>query len=173
MKKLFLSLVVCTFIVVPTLKEAHATDMAKIVCSDYNTSTSSNKSMMLIWFDGYLSGSSDNTVLNEKWMMALGTHVTTYCAANASATMMSSLDSLPEVEVDGGTDMLEIPCSEVTSNTEDATNAIFWIDGYLSAKADNTIMDDAWIEKLGLHLGKYCGTNPKKTMDDAIDALED
>lgn len=46
-----------------------------------------------------------------------------------------------------------------------------WIDGYMSGKSDNTTISDAWIEKLGLHLGKFCGMNPNKTIMQAIEAM--
>ena len=46
-----------------------------------------------------------------------------------------------------------------------------WIDGYMSGKSDNTMMDNAWMEKLGTHMGKYCASNPQKTIMDAIENM--
>ena len=49
---------------------------------------------------------------------------------------------------------------------------LVWIDGYMSAKSDNTVMSNAWMEKLGGHLGQYCSKNPAKTIMDAIEAMK-
>ena len=48
---------------------------------------------------------------------------------------------------------------------------VMWIDGYMSGKSDNTMMDNAWMEKLGTHMGKYCASNPQKTIMDAIENM--
>ena len=48
---------------------------------------------------------------------------------------------------------------------------LMWIDGYMSGKSDNTVISDAWMEKLGMHLGTYCGKNPGKTIMDAMEAM--
>ena len=48
---------------------------------------------------------------------------------------------------------------------------LMWIDGYMSGKSDNTVISDEWMEKLGMHLGTYCGKNPGKTIMDAMEAM--
>ncbi len=71
------------------------------------------------------------------------------------------------------TDMATIKCSEfLKSNQNDMTMLIFWIDGYISAQSDNTVISDEWMTKLGTHLGSYCATNPNNTIMQAIEAME-
>ncbi len=48
---------------------------------------------------------------------------------------------------------------------------IMWIDGYLSAASDNTVMDDNYTKELGVHLGTYCKQNPDATIMDAMDSI--
>ena len=174
MKTSFLALLLCAFMLVAVTNKAHATetDMGKIPCKEFSTSSLENKQMMLFWAAGFLSGSNDTTLFNDEWIKVLAGHLNSYCSTNPTAPLISSFDSLPEVDVDGGEDLLKTPCSEIANSTEDLTLTIFWVDGYLSALADNTLMDDEWIEILATHFGTYCKANPKKTVGDAIDALE-
>ena len=44
-------------------------------------------------------------------------------------------------------------------------------DGEKALNAYNTMMDNAWMEKLGTHMGKYCASNPQKTIMDAIENM--
>ena len=68
-------------------------------------------------------------------------------------------------------DMAAISCEEFLADDEGMPLTIMWIDGYMSAKGDNTIMSEEWIEKLGEHMGTYCAKNPKKTIMDAVEAM--
>ena len=70
-------------------------------------------------------------------------------------------------------DMAKITCKEFLSDESKISHLLMWIDGYLSAKSDNTIMSNEWIEKLGMHLGMFCAQNPGKTIMQAIDAMPD
>ena len=68
-----------------------------------------------------------------------------------------------------GLGVSQISCKEFLDSKEDEIGMILvWLDGYLSAKSDNTLMDDAWMEKLGKQLGEYCSAHPKKTIMDAV-----
>lgn len=68
-------------------------------------------------------------------------------------------------------DIAKIKCSDFLKNTNEIEFMLAWIDGYLSAKSDNTVISQAWMEKLGTHLGKYCAQNGNKTIMDAINAV--
>ena len=172
MKKLLLSLLMCACMLAPTSNKAHATDMAALLCKDVLAYPADQGGMVVIWIDGYLSSQSDNSVLSNEWIAALGTHIGQYCAANPTAPVMDALDSLPETEVSGGFDMLALPCEQFLASPADITNGIFWIDGYMSAASENTSMDDAWVKKLGTHLTTYCAANKTKTISDAMSAME-
>lgn len=68
-------------------------------------------------------------------------------------------------------DMAKISCKDFLADKANMPMMIMWIDGYMSAKSDNTTMSDQWIEKLGMHLGTFCGKNQTKTIMEAIEAM--
>ncbi|MBO4368581.1 MAG: hypothetical protein J5803_00555 [Desulfovibrio sp.] len=41
----------------------------------------------------------------------------------------------------------------------------------MSDKSDNTILSDAWVEKLGKHMEAFCQKNPSKTIMQAMEAM--
>ncbi|MBQ7585716.1 MAG: hypothetical protein IJU40_05655 [Desulfovibrionaceae bacterium] len=74
----------------------------------------------------------------------------------------------------GDIDMSKVTCKEfLNAGDQGIGMMVTWIDGYLSAKSDNTVMSDEWMKKLGTHMGTYCAKNGSKTIMDAIDALPD
>ena len=68
-------------------------------------------------------------------------------------------------------DVAKITCKEFVGAKENIPMMLMWIDGYMSGKSDNTVISDEWMEKLGMHLGTYCGKNPGKTIMDAMEAM--
>ena len=68
-------------------------------------------------------------------------------------------------------DVAKITCKEFLEAKNNMPMMLMWIDGYMSGKSDNTVISDAWMEKLGMHLGTYCGKNPGKTIMDAMEAM--
>ncbi|MBQ9407586.1 MAG: hypothetical protein IJU37_12725 [Desulfovibrio sp.] len=70
------------------------------------------------------------------------------------------------------TDMAKLPCKEFIKAPENEMGILLgWIDGYMSAKSDNTMMSQAWMEKLGKHMGEFCAKNPDKTIMQAMEAM--
>ena len=47
-----------------------------------------------------------------------------------------------------------------------------WIDGYMSAQSENTVMSNEWMAKLGTFLATYCTKNPNTTVLDAVGNME-
>lgn len=68
-------------------------------------------------------------------------------------------------------DIAQIKCTEFLQSGSFMPSLLMWIDGYLSAATDNTVMDDAYIEELGTKLGSFCKANPDATLLDAINSL--
>ncbi len=69
-------------------------------------------------------------------------------------------------------DVAKIKCKDFLSQKENEIGQmLLWIDGYMSAKSNNTTMSDAWMEKLGKHMGTYCAKNGDKTIMDAMEAM--
>lgn len=67
-------------------------------------------------------------------------------------------------------DVAKIPCKDFLADKANISMMVMWIDGYMSGRSGNTSISDAWMEKLGTHLGTYCAKNPSKTIMDAIEA---
>ncbi len=68
-------------------------------------------------------------------------------------------------------DVAKITCKEFLAEKEHMPLMIMWIDGYLSAQSDNTVLSEEWTQKLGMHMGTFCSANPDKTIMDAMEAL--
>ena len=68
-------------------------------------------------------------------------------------------------------DLAKMTGADFLDDKDTITMMIFWIDGYMSAESKNTKISDAWMEKLGTHMGEYCGSHPKKTIMDAMEAM--
>lgn len=68
-------------------------------------------------------------------------------------------------------DMAKISCKEFLASGDNMGMMLTWIDGYMSAKSDNTVMSKAWMEKLGTHMGQYCAKNPGHTIMQAMEAV--
>ena len=68
-------------------------------------------------------------------------------------------------------DVAKISCKEFLASGDEMGMLLVWIDGYMSAKSDNTVMSSEWMEKLGSHLGSYCKKNSSHTIMQAIEAM--
>ena len=88
--------------------------------------------------------------------------------ATASALLISSGATFAEDQ-----DIAELKCSEFLQSGQTMPLLLMWIDGYISAATDNTVMDDAYIEELGTKQGSFCKTNPDATIMDAMQSLGD
>lgn len=92
-----------------------------------------------------------------------------FCLVQAAA-MLFTAPTMASAEEP--VDMSKLSCKEFLSADQSKIGMmLMWIDGYMSGKSDNTMMDNAWMEKLGTHMGKYCASNPQKTIMDAIENM--
>ncbi len=94
--KLFVAFIFVAFMGLSSVAMAQDTDIAKLPCKDYTAASKPDMTNMLMWVDGYLSGKSDNTVINEEWMTKLAMHLVKFCTANSGKTLMDAIDALPE-----------------------------------------------------------------------------
>ena len=162
---------------VPAVNDVRAnddqSDVATVPCNEFSDFDGSTKSMMVMWIDGYVGGSTDNTEFGHEWYARLFQHMIDYCKSQPSATMMSSINALPKPKLNGQRDFdfLQYTCE--TFNLEESSRmmTIFWVDGFLSAQNDNTMIDDTWIEELSSHIVTFCQNNPDGNLSDALNAL--
>ena len=68
-------------------------------------------------------------------------------------------------------DMAKITCKDFLDAGDNMSMMLTWIDGYMSAKSDNTMMSEEWMKKLGTHMGQYCKKNPGNTIMQAMEAV--
>ncbi len=69
-------------------------------------------------------------------------------------------------------DLGKITCAEfLASDKATVEKTMIWLDGYISALSENTVMSAEWMQEFGEHMGTYCTKNPSKTILDAVDAL--
>lgn len=70
-------------------------------------------------------------------------------------------------------DMSKVTCTDWLDKKADAVaGMLIWLDGYMSAKSENTVMSDAWTEKLHKHIDRFCTQQTSKTIMDALHAME-
>ncbi len=69
-------------------------------------------------------------------------------------------------------DLAALKCSELLgADTTKRVAILFWMDGYLSAMSENTVMSDEWMKKLTTFTGEYCAKNPNNTIMQLMDDI--
>ena len=61
-------------------------------------------------------------------------------------------------------DMAEIKCNDL-EDEDQAAMMLFWLDGYVSAKQDDTSMSSDWLDELGGYLEEGCSEGNYKILD--------
>lgn len=85
--------------------------------------------------------------------------------------VIAAVLAVPALAMAAERDIAKITCTEFLSDDESMAPIIMWVDGYMSAHSDNTVISDEWMTKLGTHLGKFCSANPTKTIMEAMKAM--
>lgn len=68
-------------------------------------------------------------------------------------------------------DVAGIKCRELLAGEAQFPLVLMWVDGYMSAASDNTVLSEEWLARLAGHLGTYCATHPARTVMDAMQAM--
>ena len=69
--------------------------------------------------------------------------------------------ALPAASQAEDLDMGKIKCEELMKmDDQEKILMIFWFDGYLSQKKNDTRVDEEWIKKLSQHVADFCAKNP-------------
>ncbi len=70
-------------------------------------------------------------------------------------------------------DMGKITCKQfLDAEKGEMESMLFWLDGYISALSENTVMSEEWMIELGTHLASFCIKNNSATLLEAVDAME-
>lgn len=68
-------------------------------------------------------------------------------------------------------DMAKVTCEQAVQEDPTALMImVFWIDGYLSAQKNDTVITEKWMNELGEIVGKACESDPKKPLLDIVKA---
>lgn len=71
-------------------------------------------------------------------------------------------------------DMAKVTCAQLMQDADDESAMALmlgWVDGYISAKSNNTMVSDEWFVQLALHMSQYCIANPQATIIEAMQAI--
>ncbi len=80
-----------------------------------------------------------------------------------------SLCCLFAARVSHAQDMSTIPCSTFTKASAGSKFMIlYWMDGYVSAKNNNTMMGDDWTIQLNSHIENQCAAYPEKNVFEIV-----
>lgn len=100
-------------------------------------------------------------------------------AALCAALLGLSLLVLPgaqaaekKVKKEEKVDMANYTCADLLAESEDEAGMILlWVDGYLSGKTGDTVINTAFIGELAESVGKKCGENGKAKLLTVIQEL--
>lgn len=85
----------------------------------------------------------------------------------AAATACSLVATAAAVQVDMGA----ATCADTkTWDANTAGSYLMWLDGYMSGKTGNTVLDTDGLQKLAEALDTFCGSNPDVKLLDAVNA---
>ena len=61
-------------------------------------------------------------------------------------------------------DMAEVTCDDI-NNSEQGAMMMFWLDGYISASEDDTVISSDWLDELGGYLEEGCTEGNYKVLE--------
>ncbi len=77
-----------------------------------------------------------------------------------------------KVKKDEKVDMASYTCADLLAENEDEAGMILlWVDGYLSGKTGDTVINTAFVGELAENVGKKCGENGKAKLLDVVKEL--
>lgn len=88
-----------------------------------------------------------------------------------AAVVLAALCAVPFPVRAAEIDMAGIRCKDLLANEEQFPLVLMWIDGYMSAASDNTVVSEEWMARLAEYLGMYCATHPGRTVMDVMEAM--
>ncbi len=149
---------------------AAETDIGALNCAQFVASLQTEAGNYLVaWALGYADSKAGTTIIAKD----VAGQLATYCATNGDANLVkATMEAASKAQVTAeDPDMAKLTCGEFLKDQSGIASTISWIDGYLSAESDNTVMDDEWMKKLGTNIATYCQANQDKSIVDAMNAL--
>lgn len=81
-----------------TVKKSEKLDMSTYTCADLLAEDQDDAGTILLWIDGYLSGKTDDTVINMDFLGELAESVGEKCGVNGKAKLLDVVKDLTETE---------------------------------------------------------------------------
>lgn len=197
MKKVLLIITIFSFVVIypssghtGSRKDRYrAIDMSRLTCSEVlKISDSKIQKALVIWADGYKSAKSGNTVVNIHQLEDLAGQIEANCKLNPSGSFLQAVQnskktksltdffSKKDKKKDrySHIDMAKVTCSDAMNEKDrDVLNAVLiWIDGYLSEKSANNVVDAYELEDLAKRLERSCRAHPSMLLLDAVKKIK-
>lgn len=86
----------------------------------------------------------------------------------ALSGLLISAAQADKAEKDWTLDMAEVTCKDM-DDEEKAKIMMFWLDGYISAKEEDTELSGEWIDELGGYLEEGCEENKNAKLLEIIE----
>jgi hypothetical protein len=97
MKKLFvLAAAAATLAVASTPSRADAVDMSTITCENLMSMKQDEVSFVLIWVQGYMAGTNDDSTMDPEVLTKSVNDTVTYCQANKSTSVVNAVKATAE-----------------------------------------------------------------------------
>jgi hypothetical protein len=193
MKKLSLLIFIISFVLLNTYivearsrKDPYRTiDIAKLTCREaLQIKDSQTQKALVVWSDGYLSAKSGNTVVDIYQLESLAVQLETQCKVNPSASFLQAVQNSKKTRsmVNFNTkkdkkkdrysniEMAKVTCEDALQEKDKQVlqAVLIWIDGYLSAKSGNTMVDTVQLQTMAERLERSCRANPSMLLLDAV-----
>ena len=82
------------FITPASAQSGDRVDMLKITCKEF-AEDKENMPMMIMWIDGYMSGTSGNSNMDQEWIEELTSHMVSYCRQYPSRSVGQAIEDMP------------------------------------------------------------------------------
>ena len=97
MKKLFaLAAAAATLAIASAPSRADSVDMSTITCENLMSMKQDEVSFVLIWVQGYMAGTNDDSSMDPEALSESVTDTVTYCQENKSTSVMNAVKATAE-----------------------------------------------------------------------------
>ena len=169
-------LIILTFAIsiVPAVANAAlatTVDIGRITCSQYLAMPAAPSSKFSAWMTGWFSYRSRRTFVDFGLHQTNITNVRGWCQSNPSASVMVGLEksigvtALPNATLDFN----KITCGNwLGYGPEDRDFVTYFMSGYFSAAASNSVLDYNRLQRNSSAVVAYCKKNKSRTLPTAI-----
>ena len=172
MRRRLITLTFAILVVPASVSEALATtvDIRSITCSEYLAMPAVSSSKFSAWMTGWFSYESRRTFVDFDLHRTNVASVRGWCQANPSASVMVALEkSIGATAANATLDFNKITCGTwLGYGPADQDFVRYFMSGYYSATASNSVLDYDRLQKNSGAVVAYCKKNKSRTLPTAI-----